>query len=195
MRKIVLDLAVTLDGFIEGPNGETDWCIMEEDPGLDSSFADFLSSIDTIFYGRVSYQLWGNYKPDEDSGSTMKALVDSIHSKTKYVFSTTRQDDDGTATYINSNVNERVLEIKQQPGKDIWLYGGAKLVTTFVNLDLVDIYRLAVHPVILGSGKPLFNDIGRRVKLKLIDAKGSASGVTLLSYERLENDPKISYPV
>jgi dihydrofolate reductase len=188
MRKIVLDLAVTLDGFIEGPNGEIDWCIMEEDPGLESSFADFLSGIDTIFYGRISYELWGNYQPDEKAGNAMKELYDSIHSKSKYVFSNTRHDDDGKAIFISSEIEDKVQKIREQPGKDIWLYGGAKLITTFINFDLVDVYRLAVHPVILGSGKPLFMSIENRVNLKLIDAKGSASGVTLLSYERLSND-------
>ena len=192
MRKIVLDLAVTLDGLIEGPNGEVDWCIMEEDPGLDSSFAAFLSGIDTIFYGRVSYELWGNYQPDAKTGSAMKELYDSIHSKSKYVFSATRQGDDGKAVFISSDIKEKVQQISKQPGKDIWLYGGAKLITTFVNFDLVDVYRLAVHPVILGSGKPLFNDIENRVNLKLIEAKGSASGVTLLSYERLTDESRKS---
>lgn len=188
MRKIILDLAVTLDGFIEGPNGEIDWCIMEEDPGLDSAFAEFLSGIDTIFYGRISYELWGNYKPNEDAGSGMKSIFDSIHSKKKYVFSTTRDDDDGKATFINADIKDRVQQIRQQPGKDIWLYGGAKLITTFINLALVDVYRLAVHPVILGSGKPLFKDIDKRINLKLIDARGSQSGVTLLSYETRDNN-------
>lgn len=188
MRKIVLDLAVTLDGFIEGPNGEIDWCIMDEDPDLGSSFGDFLSSIDTIFYGRVSYELWGNYKPDENASTAMKELYDSIHRKSKYVFSTTRQDDGGKVIFISSNIKERVQQIRQQSGKDIWLYGGAKLITTFVNLDLVDVYRLAVHPVILGGGKPLFKDIEKRVNLKLIDAKGSATGVTLLTYERQDDN-------
>lgn len=183
MRKIILDLAVTLDGYIEGPNGEIDWCIMEEDPGIDSSFNDFLSGIDTIFYGRVSYQLWGNFKPEENANSAMQEIYESIHSKTKYVFSTTKQDDDGTAIVISSDIERRVEEIRQQPGKDIWLYGGAKLITTFVNLGLVDVFRLAVHPVILGSGKPLFKDIEQRINLRLIEAKGSQSGVTLLSYE------------
>jgi dihydrofolate reductase len=63
MRKIILDLAVTLDGFIEGPNGEIDWCIMDED----MKFTDFLAGIDTIFYGRISYELWGNYQPDDNA--------------------------------------------------------------------------------------------------------------------------------
>jgi dihydrofolate reductase len=179
MRKIILDLAVTLDGFIEGPNGEIDWCIMDEE----INFGDFLASIDTIFYGRISYDLWGNYQPDEDTDPLMKGIFNAIHSKTKYVFSTTKEDD-GNATFIHSNIKERVQEIAKQPGKDIWLYGGGKLITTFINLGLVDVFRLAVHPIILGSGKPLFQDIKDRTNLKLIDTKTSKSGVVLLSYSR-----------
>ena len=183
MRKVILDLAVTLDGFIEGPNGEIDWCNMDEADDSDGSdFIDFVASIDTIFYGRISYELWGNFQPVEEASQILKEVYKSIAGKTKYVFSTTKKDDTSTTIFINSNVRERVMEIKQQPGKDIWLYGGGKLITTFINLDLVDVYRLAVHPVILGSGKPLFKDLNERVKLKLIDAKGSKSGVVLLSY-------------
>ena len=70
----------------------------------------------------------------------------------------------------------------QQPGKNIWLYGGGSLITTFINPGLADVYRLGVHPIILGSGKPLFKDIKERVGLKLSDAKASKSGVTLLRY-------------
>lgn len=183
MKKIILDLAVTLDGFIEGPNGEIDWCIMDEDGGSD--FIDFVAGIDTIFYGRVSYELWGNYQPDENESPIVKEVYKSISGKTQYVFSTTKTNDNGNgnAIFINSNIKERVMEIKQQPGKDIWLYGGAKLITTFINLGLVDILRLVVHPVILGSGKPLFKNIKERVGLELTRAKASKSGVVLLEYE------------
>jgi dihydrofolate reductase len=178
MRKVILDLAVTLDGFIEGPNGEIDWCVMDEE----ANFADFLDGIDIIFYGRISYDLWGNYRPQENESQMIKDIYQLIHSKTKYVFSTTRTDDDDKAIFINSNIKERVQEIIRQPGKDIWLYGGAKLITTFINQDLVNVYRLAVHPIILGSGKPLFKDITKRVGLQLNGAKTSKSGVTFLSY-------------
>jgi dihydrofolate reductase len=180
MKKIILDLAVTLDGFIEGPNGEIDWCIMDEGDGSD--FIDFVAGIDTIFYGRVSYDLWGNYQPPENASPVVKEVYKTIPAKAKYVFSTTRTNDDSNAIFINANIKERVMEIKQQPGKDIWLYGGGKLITTFVNLGLIDIFRLAVHPVILGSGKPLFNDIKERVGLKLTGTKASRSGVILLTY-------------
>ena len=90
---------------------------------------------------------------------------------------------DGKATIIRSDVREKVLEILKEPGENIWLYGGGKLTTTFINLGLIDIYRLAVYPVILGSGKPLFENIETRTNLKLIDAKPADDGVLLLKYE------------
>lgn len=188
MKKIILDLAVTLDGFIEGPNGEIDWCVVDEEADFENSeFGQFLTSIDTIFYGRVSYDLWGNYKPDENAGAAMKSIFASVHSKTKYVFSATNNKDDKNAIYLNSGsdsiLQQQVEEIKRQPGKDIWLYGGAKLITTFINLNLVDIYRLAVHPVILGAGKPLFANIAERKSLKLIRSSSWKSGVVILVYE------------
>ena len=180
MKNIILDLAVTLDGYIEGPNGEIDWCIMEDGDGSD--FIDFVNSIDTIFYGRVSYDLWGNYQPDEKASPELKEVYQVIQSKTKYVFSTTKNSDDSDAIFINDNIKERVMEIKKQAGKDIWLYGGGKLISTFMEMGLIDIFRLAVHPVILGSGKPLFNNIKERSELKFMDAKTSGSGVVLLIY-------------
>ena len=182
MRKIILDVAVTLDGFIEGQNGEIDWLVKDDETDFGDILTDILADIDTIFYGRVSYDLWGNYYPDKDASPKLKAAYNLLHSKTKYVFSTTKTSD-GRATFINANIRERVGEIMQQPGKNIWLYGGGKLITTIINLGLVHVYRLAVHPVILGSGKPLFEKINSRLGLKLIDAKASKSGVILLNYE------------
>lgn len=182
MRKIILDVAVTLDGFIEGPNGEIDWLVKDNETDFGDILTDILADIDTIFYGRMSYDLWGNYYPDKNASPKLKAAYNLLHSKAKYVFSTTKTND-GKATFINSNIKESVMEIMKKPGKNIWLYGGGKLITTFINLGLVDFYRLAVHPVILGSGKPLFENIKTRVGLKLIDAKPSNPGVILLSYE------------
>ena len=180
MKNIILDLAVTVDGYIEGPNGEIDWCNMDDGDGSD--FIDFVNRIDTIFYGRVSYDLWGNYQPDEKASPELEEVYRVIQSKTKYVFSTTKKNDDSDAIFINTNIKERVMEIKKQTGKDIWLYGGGKLITTFMELGLIDIFRLAVHPVILGSGKALFTNIKERSELKFMGAKSSGSGVVLLTY-------------
>src|SRR5690606_29250757 len=113
MRKIVLDLAVTLDGFIEGPNGEIDWCIMDDD----MNFEDFLSTIDTIFYGRASYELWKVYQPSGNLTESEKGLMEDIYRKKKYVFSSSPKADE-PVTYISDNILEKVTEIKNQPGKD-----------------------------------------------------------------------------
>lgn len=178
MRKIILDLAVTLDGFIEGPGGETDWCIMDDD----MDFEGFLSGIDTIFYGRVSYDMWGNFQPGPDAGETEKSIWQAIHSKKKYVFSGTPRQD-GHATFITSGFMENVAEILGQEGGNIWLYGGARLITTFIRLELIDTYRLSVHPTVLGAGKPLFENLKERINLKLTGVNTFRSGVAQLIYE------------
>ena len=178
MRKIILDLAVTLDGFIEGPNGEIDWCIMDED----MNFEGFLSTIDTIFYGRVSYDLWGNFQPDAVTSEAEKSLWSAVHSKRKFVFSS-KQKEDNNATYISSDFANTVAEIKQQEGKDIWLYGGAKLIKAFISLDMIDVYRMSVHPLVLGAGKPLFENLEHRIRLKLVEVNRFKSGVVQVIYD------------
>lgn len=180
MKKIILDLAVTLDGFIEGPNGETDWCIMDDDMNFDG----FLSSIDTIFYGRVSYDMWGNYQPDKNASPAEKSLWKEVHAKNKFVFSSQNREDNN-ATFINSDIETKVNEIKKQSGKDIWLYGGAGLIKTFIQLNLIDTYRISVHPIALGSGKPLFEDLKERLELKLLTTNIFKSGVVQLIYESI----------
>lgn len=178
MRNIILDLAVTLDGFIEGPSGEIDWCIMDED----MDFPGFLAGIDTIFYGRVSYDAWGNFQPEEIAPAAEQELWKGVHSKKKYVFSR-EQRKDARATFISGNVAETVAAIKAEEGKDIWLYGGAGLIRTFIQEGLIDVYRISIHPVALGSGKPLFENLKDRVKLKLVKTNTFKSGVVQVIYE------------
>lgn len=178
MKRIILNLAVTLDGYIEGPNGEIDWCIMDDDMNFDA----FIESVDTIFYGRVSYDLWGNFQADENTGSAEKIMWQNIHSKKKFVFSSQNRTNE-KATFISSDIANKVAEIKEQGGKDIWLYGGANLIKTFINWGLIDIYKISVHPVALGSGKPLFEDLKERVELKLTETRVFKSGVVELTYE------------
>jgi dihydrofolate reductase len=177
-RKIILDLAVTLDGFIEGKNGEVDWCIMDSEMG----FINFLNQIDTILYGRKSYDLWGQYTPTIEVADAEKEMWELVHSKEKYVFSRTLKGSDNKAIFINENIPEEVNKLKNNPGKDIWLYGGASLITAFIDLGLVDEFRLSVHPVILGEGKPLFIDIKQRLNLTLMNTRTFSSGVVQLIY-------------
>lgn len=187
MRSIILNLAVSFDGMIEGPNGELDWLVKEEGTDFGDILNEILSDKDIIFYGRVAYEKFGHQQADEQASPKIKEAFRLLNSKTKYVFSQTMKDDPTGAIVINAGIKEKVQEIKQQPGKNIWLYGGAKIATTFFNLDLIDEIRLAIHPVILGKGKPLFQDIEHKKRLTLLSSQDYASGVTLVKYKVANN--------
>lgn len=180
--KVILDLAVSLDGYIEGPNGEVDWCIM--DPEM--NFNTFLKQISAIIYGRKSYDLWGTYTPPlgnaENGDDTM---WQEIHSKQKYVFTHQKSLVSANAEYIHSeDMVVSLDEIKAQQTKDIWLYGGSSIITSFINNNLIDEYRLSIHPVVLGSGKPLFEHLTNRVNLIHVETNTYQSGVVQLIYNK-----------
>ncbi|GAB3064230.1 dihydrofolate reductase family protein [Salinicoccus sesuvii] len=177
-RRVVLDLAVTLDGFIEGPQGEIDWCIM--DPDMD--FTAFLASIDTILYGRKSYELSESLKPTANTNKEEQVLWQLMETKEKYVFSRTHDNSHDNVIYVNDSIPQVIDRIKAQPGKDLWLYGGAELISAFVNYELIDEYRLSIHPVVLGSGKALFGELEQRLDLVLKSTHVSQSGVVQLIY-------------
>jgi dihydrofolate reductase len=169
--------------MIEGPNGELDWIVKDETIDYADILNEILSDKDIIFYGRIAYEKFGSVKVEASASQKMKDAYNLLNSKKKYVFSKTMKADDSGVTFIGSGIEKRVSEMKQQPGKNIWLYGGAKIATTFFNLNLIDELRLAVHPVILGKGKPLFQDIKDKHKLKLVEAKTYKSGVVLMTYK------------
>lgn len=173
MRKIILGLAVSLDGFIEGPNGEYDWCFSDQDYGL----SDFFKRVDALFMGRKSFEMMQG----------MGVVPPGFPNLKEYIFSTTLDKIKDGAILIKDNVKEEVEKIKNDSsinseGKDIWLFGGAGLTTSLMNLDLVDELSLAVHPIILGGGKSLFNNINKRIHLKLTDSKAYSTGLVSLTY-------------
>ena len=169
MRKILLQLAVSLDGYIEGPNGEFDWCFTEQDYGM----SDFFKRIDSVFYGRKSYQLVLSMETEAPPG---------FPKLKEYVFSNSLDRVREGAVLINDDIKTEVEKIKNDKGKDIWLFGGAELISSLVNLQLVDEIILAVHPVILGAGKALFKDISNRTWLTLTDHKIYPDGLVFLTY-------------
>jgi dihydrofolate reductase len=173
MRKVILQLAVSLDGFIEGPNGEYDWCLTDQDYGM----TDFFERIDSVFYGRKSYELTLSLEDSIDMGA-----MPGFPKLREYVFSTTLKTVKPGATLINGDIEAEVRRIKNEPGKDIWLFGGASLTASLLNLSLVDEISLAVHPIILGGGKPLFSQITGRTPLTLMDTKRYSSGLVSLTY-------------
>ncbi|WP_427704454.1 dihydrofolate reductase family protein [Staphylococcus parequorum] len=177
--KIILDLAVSLDGFIEGSNGEIDWCIM--DPEM--NFTAFLNQIDAIIYGRKSYDLWGTFQPQADDSNGEQFMWDNIHSKSKYVFTRQHISNQTTTEFIyNPDITKAVEQIKLAHTNDIWLYGGSSIITSFIDKNLIDEYRLSIHPVVLGAGKPLFENINQRLNLSLLKMHTYQSGVVQLIY-------------
>jgi len=182
MRKIILDLAVSLDGFIEGVNGEIDWCILDEE--VSEELLKLASRIDTVLYGRISYEGYGNYSPADTASDFEKQFYGQINRMHKVVFTRREDFNPPGATVIRNNIKDAVTQLKSQPGKDIWLFGGASLISALIAEDLVDEYRIAVHPVVLGAGKPLFSNVKERINLGLTHTRAFSSGLVGLYYQR-----------
>ncbi len=188
MRRIVAALRVSVDGYIEGPGGELDWV-----ESWDDSF-DLLPQIDTCILGRGMYagyeQYWRSIlaNPDGTLAFTGKvASQDEIEyarfaDRTPHVvLSTTLKEVTWHNTRIVRDVHA-IAELKQRPGRDIYAIGGAALIATLMNHDLVDELRLCVSPIVLGAGKALFAKVERRHPLKWVGAKPMKSGAILLTY-------------
>jgi dihydrofolate reductase len=173
MRKVILGLAVTLDGFIEGPNGEYDWCFTDQDYGLN----EFFSRVDTIFIGRKSYEIARQHASNNNG-----EVVPGMPPMKEYVFSNTLKQVEG-ATLVAGDSMAEARKIKELPGKDIWLFGGASLTDALMKEGLVDELWMSVHPLLLGSGKPLFRQQNSRTQLTLLDSKTYETGLVSLRYQ------------
>jgi dihydrofolate reductase len=192
MRKVILSMMMSLDGYVAGPNGEMDWLpdfkkeeLWEE---IHAEMWKQLRTADTFLLGRMTYQIWEYYWPAAaaNPSSTKNDIEFSrFADKTqKVVFSKTLEKVQWQNTrLIKDNIAEEIAKMKQQPGKNLALAGGAGIAQTFINLGLIDQYLLLVHPVVLGNGKPLFKDIKKRIELKLVNTKTFKNGVVGLDYE------------
>jgi dihydrofolate reductase len=185
MRKIISFMHLSLDGFVAGLNGEMDWITINEE--IFDHVGLRISEGDTALYGRVTYQMMENYWPS--AGDKPAATKHDIeHSKWykkshKIVLSKTMQDSDSThTTIISDNIAERINEIKQQPGKEILLFGSPTATHALIQQHLIDGYWLFVNPIILGQGIPLFVDIKDKIKLQLLTTRQFNCGVTELNY-------------
>ncbi|MGB8216690.1 MAG: dihydrofolate reductase family protein [Candidatus Methanoperedens sp.] len=186
MRKVIVSEMVTLDGFFAGPNGEIDWHIVDEEFNLYA--IDLLNTVDTILFGRVTYQLFESYWPAAAlSSSTSKSnleIAHKINNMTKIVFSKTLEKVEWkNARLVKEVIPDDIAKMKKQSGKDMVIYGSGSIVSTFMQLGLVDEYRIIVNPVVLGKGKPLFKGIMGKINLKLLKTKIFSSGNILLVYQ------------
>jgi dihydrofolate reductase len=169
-RRIRYCVAMSLDGFIAGPNEEADWIIMDPDP--EDDFQAFYDQFDTIVMGRRSYEF---VKGAGGGGSTPGMQV--------YVFSRTLRQEDHPGVTIADDPEGVIAELRSKPGKDIWLWGGGSLFSSFAELGLVDTVEVGVIPILLGEGVPLLSPPAKRVSLKLTGHKLHArTGTMSLEY-------------
>lgn len=187
MRKVILFLHSSLDGFVEGPNGEMDigWISYNEE--LEKHANEILSTVDTVLWGRGTYQMMENYWTSVPSSP--KATEHEIeHAKwiegtQKIVFSTTLEKAKwNNSRLVKDNIVEEVKNIKKQPGKDIIIIGSPRFAHHLMELDLIDVLKITISPVIIGSGLPLFKGSEQKRNLSLIENKTFNSGAIGLSY-------------
>jgi len=179
MRKIIVSNYVSLDGYFAGPNGEIDWFVWDEETAEYSK--ELAESIDTILFGRVTYELMASYWPTVTTEDPM--ITEYMNRSVKIVFSRTLERADWKNTRLIKAMNkEEILDLKKQPGKDMVIYGSGSIVSALAQWGFIDDYRLFVNPVVLGSGKPMFKGLNERLKLKLCDIKTFHCGVVLLQY-------------
>jgi len=167
MRKIVAGFAISLDGYIEGPNGEYDWIVMDKD----FDFAEHMKRFDTFLIGRKSYE------------NLLQSGNISFPGVTCYVFSNSLDTVDKNFILLNGDIKKSVSDIKKQDGKDIAVYGGANLLSTLLDLNLIDELNMSIIPIILGQGKPMVDMLKQRVHLTLIDTIKFSSGTIQLIYQ------------
>lgn len=182
MRKIIVSEMITLDGFFAGLNGEIDW------HNADAEFNEFaiaqLNSVDTLIFGRITYEGMFSYWTTPAAATDDPVVTAKMSSLAKIVFSKTL---DRVAWQHTQLIKEIVLEeiqaIKQQPGKDMVIFGSGEIVSSFAKLGLIDEYRLIVNPVVLGQGLPLFKGVPDKLNFKLLQTQIFNSGNVLLSYQ------------
>ena len=180
MRKLIAAMNMTLDGFC-------DHTAMTADDEIHQHYNELLSNAGTLIYGRITYQLMESYWPAVVENPTGNKPIDEfavlIDNISKIVFSRTLKTVDWKNTQLKKDViKEEVLELKQQAGKNI-LVGSPSLIVALTNLDLIDEYQLAVHPIILGSGLSLFKNVNDKINLKLLKTKTFGCGAVIHFYE------------
>ena len=168
MRKVKLSVANSLDNYLARVDGGYDWIRMDQDYG----FADFFDSVDTVLIGRKMHDFM------------VAAGIPAYENKINYVFSHTRSGTgEGGVSFVSENKKEFVHRLKQESGQDIWLAGGGELIGAFLQAGLVDQVLLAVQPVLLGGGIPLFPCNFPQVNLRLAHCQPYSSGVVMLHYD------------
>jgi dihydrofolate reductase len=184
MRKIILLIHLSLDGYMAGPNDEMDWITYNSD--LERYSHDMTKTADATIFGRRTYygmeSFWPTVPGNPASSPSEIAYANWLNKATKIVLSRTLQGSQWENTVIiHDNAAEEIAKIKGQPGQNILMFGSGEAAQMLMQHNLIDEYRINVNPVVLGKGKPLFGNT--RLKLKLLGAQSFPGGVAALRYE------------
>jgi dihydrofolate reductase len=181
MRKLIVWNMVTLDGYFEGPKPwEIDWHDDAWGEELKRFSLDQLQEVGALLFGRKTYEGMAGYWPTA-KGETAELM----NSLPKAVFSHTLETAEWSNTrLVKGSAEEEVARLKQEPGKDLFIFGSADLTGSLAQQGLIDEYRIGLNPLVLGGGTPMFKPSAERLRLKLLEARPLQSGVVLLRYAR-----------
>ncbi|CAG9620159.1 dihydrofolate reductase family protein [Sutcliffiella rhizosphaerae] len=183
MRKVILSMVMSLDGFVSGKDGDCSWHVMDEE--MHRYMAEFLYSVDTILYGRKAYemmlQFWPQAEHDESLSKPIRDFARRMNEKDKIVFSQTLQSAQWNARVVSSNIKNEIFELKSMAGKDMVLFAGATVAQAFMKDGLIDEYRVIVNPLLLGEGQKLFYQ--HKQNLQLVEYRVFSCGNVLLVYQ------------
>jgi dihydrofolate reductase len=194
VRKIILSMMVSLDMQIARADGNLDW--FRSDTEFEAEMLQLLRAVDGMMFGRVSYELLAQYWPSAGSGDAAapggfssreveEEFARLMNSVPKRVYSRTLKSAEwGPVTLSNEVSSADVEQLRRQPGRDLVLFAGANLASEFIRQDLIDEYRLMVHPLAIGNGIPLFQGLTAELPLELQRCRVLPCGVALLQYAR-----------
>jgi dihydrofolate reductase len=186
MRKIILSLHTTLDGFVAGPNGEMDWIKLDDE--MFEFVSTFTNNADVALYGRVTYEMMEAYWPKAgDKPNASKHDRDHsawYNAVNKIVLSTTlKNSSNNKLKILKENIAEEVSRLKEHSGKNILIFGSPRAAHSLMEHNLIDEYWLFINPIILGKGIPMFANVKSAIKLKLIGTKQFPCNVIGLNYQ------------
>jgi dihydrofolate reductase len=186
MRRIKLQIQLSLDGFVSGPQGEMNWLVWDWDNVLKNYVALLTDSADTFLMGRATGEgmavYWPTVPANPESKEEEKWMAEKLNNSPKIIFSRTVTHINWTNARVDNYIVEEVKELKKEPGKDIILYGGAEIVSSFICENLIDEYHLFINPVIIGEGKTIFKNVRETMGLKLVNTIQSNTGIVILQF-------------
>jgi dihydrofolate reductase len=182
VRKLFAFIMTTLDGYYEGPNQEFDFWVVDEQ--FNQFAREQLDEVDTLLFGRVTYQGMAAYWPTPAAERDEPRIAARMNGLSKIVVSRTMDKAEWVNTQLmTGDVATELTTLKEQPGKDIAILGSSELTASLLHTGLLDEVRIMVNPVVLGAGKSVFRTAGERAELKLLKSTRFDSGNVLLYYQ------------